>query len=242
MAEKRTFPEYTVRVSPRAKRVTIRVSPGRGVEVVAPRGFDLRRVPALLRGREEWIRKQIRRFRLDAETGAPDREMPDAIELRAVGRSYEVHYLEAGPDTAHVRANGPDRLLVRGGGRNPDSRDQALLAWLKEQGRLHLPPLLRGEAGRAGLAVERIQIRCQRSRWGSCSARGTISLNCNLLFLPRDMARYVLLHELAHTVHLNHSPEYWRFLAGLVERAVDLDRELSGAWRYVPPWVIRAAG
>ena len=81
-------------------------------------------------------------------------------------------------------------------------------------------------------------MRCQRSRWGSCSARGTISLNLALLFQPEDVVRYLLCHELAHTRHMNHSSRFWRLVAECEPRWRELDAALLQGWRNVPQWLV----
>jgi len=81
-----------------------------------------------------------------------------------------------------------------------------------------------------------VLVRSQRSRWGSCSRRRAISLNQKLLFVPPPLVRYVFLHELCHTVHFDHSPAFWAFLAQREPRWKALDEELDMAWRYVPLW------
>ena len=95
-----------------------------------------------------------------------------------------------------------------------DSAARALLqGWLKSAAQERLVPQLLQLAAELKYSVSRVSIRCQRTRWGSCSTRGTVSLNCSLVFLRPDVVRYLFIHELAHTKHMNHSAifgAWWR--------------------------------
>ena len=91
-----------------------------------------------------------------------------------------------------------------------------------------------------GLYNERLilsLIRRQRSRWGSCSTRGTISLNCCLMFQRPQVVRYLMIHELSHTVQMNHSRRFWQTVSRHCPDYRRLDRELLDGWRRVPSWV-----
>jgi predicted metal-dependent hydrolase len=69
------------------------------------------------------------------------------------------------------------------------------------------------EAQELGVAFNRIEIRDQRTRWGSCSSRGTLSFNWRLVLAPLEVAEYVVVHELCHLREPNHSPRFWQFVA-----------------------------
>jgi predicted metal-dependent hydrolase len=84
-----------------------------------------------------------------------------------------------------------------------------------------------------------VAIRCQRTRWGSCSTRGTVSLNCSLVFLRPQVVHYLFVHELAHTKHMNHSSSFWHLVAKLEPEYRSLDRELLAGWRTVPSWIFK---
>ena len=99
-------------------------------------------------------------------------------------------------------------------------------AHLRRLAARELPARLDELARQHGFRVAGVSIRNQRTRWGSCSRSGRISLNWRLLRLPPDIRDYVLLHELAHLRHLNHSTRFWRELARLCPHHAEARRWL----------------
>ncbi len=112
----------------------------------------------------------------------------------------------------------------------------ALRRWLARRARDTLEPWLTALAVDTGLTFKRVTIRSQRTRWGSCSPHGVISLNRKLLFLPRELVRYVLIHELCHTRELNHSARFWSCLRQLEPDTDALHGRMRDAWKSVPGW------
>jgi predicted metal-dependent hydrolase len=86
----------------------------------------------------------------------------------------------------------------------------AIEGHLRQLAARELPPRVLELAARHGLTVRRITVRNQKSRWGSCSRRGTISLNWRLIQTPAFVSDYICLHELVHLKQMNHSPKFWR--------------------------------
>ena len=87
---------------------------------------------------------------------------------------------------------------------------------LAERAKKELPPRVRQYAERMGVTYGRITIRNQRTRWGSCSSKGNLNFNCLLMLTPEEVQDYVIVHELAHRVEMNHSPRFWAIVAAVL--------------------------
>ncbi|MGE0463055.1 MAG: M48 family metallopeptidase [Vicinamibacterales bacterium] len=100
------------------------------------------------------------------------------------------------------------------------------VAALRRRAKEELPRQLLDLAAAQGIGVHRVTVRNQRSRWGSCSRRGSITLNWRLVLVPDFVREYVMLHELMHRRELNHSPRFWRLVAAACPRLVEARRWL----------------
>ena len=80
---------------------------------------------------------------------------------------------------------------------------------LAEAARIDLPARVAHYAPMVGVQYGRITIRSQRTRWGSCSAKGNLNFNCLLMLCPEEVRDYVVIHELCHRIEMNHSPKFW---------------------------------
>jgi predicted metal-dependent hydrolase len=222
---------FAVRVSPRARRLTARVHVGGRVEIVVPVGVNAHAVRDFVQRFTPWINRKVAAMRCFV---APAEAVPPAIEFAFSGEHLAVEW----------RCT-PVRKLEESGGRilvqAPDeSAARALLQrWLKSAADERLTPQLLQLAAELKYSISRVSIRCQRTRWGSCSTRGTVSLNCSLVFLRPAVVRYLFIHELAHTKHMNHSASFWRLVEKLEPDYRRLDRELLAGWRTVPAWVFK---
>jgi hypothetical protein len=98
---------------------------------------------------------------------------------------------------------------------------------LRAKAATELPPQLLALAALHGLTVTRVTIRNQRSRWGSCSARGHITLNFRLMLMPAEVREYILIHELMHLRQANHSRRFWRLVEAACPGFRDAERWLK---------------
>lgn len=221
----------------------LRVLPGHGLVVSVPRRFARRDIPAVVEAHREWAESAL----ADLARRTPAACLvwpPESLALRAVDRQIVVAWDDVdasmGRRAASLRAD--DTLAITVTKDDREGVATAIATVLRAEGRRLLVPRLAEHARRLGLGYARVAVRGQRSVWGSCSSSGTISLNYKLLFLPPEIVDYVLVHELAHTRYLDHSPAFWSFLEGLEPETRRLDQALRLAGSLVPPWLELANG
>jgi predicted metal-dependent hydrolase len=223
---------WLVRTSRRARRLSVRVYPGGRVEVVAPPGASAIVVQRFIGEHRQWIDDRVQAF---AGLVPSDTHLPSMLDLPAIGRRFTIEYLAT---SSRVRVRQQENCLqVSGPLNDKHSIAVALRRWLCEFALATLGERLSFVSDQTGLTYSRLQIRRQRTRWGSCSGSGTISLNVCLLFLPPAVVRYLLVHELCHTKEMNHSVRFWSLVAVHEPEYRALDRALLGGWQQVPWWM-----
>lgn len=227
---------WTVRVSRRAQRLSVRVYPGGRVEVVAPPGASASAVQRFVGAHRQWIDRRIEDLSTSDDLARQVR--PTYVDLAAIARRYAVRYLVEPSARVWLEADEREGVLtLRGAVHDDRAVGAALRDWLMDRALHALGQELAALAERCGFSFARLQVRRQRTRWGSCSASGTISLNVCVLFLEPRVMRYLLIHELAHTRHMNHSKRFWALVESHEPDYKRLDRELMSGWRRAPGWV-----
>jgi predicted metal-dependent hydrolase len=190
---------YTVRRSPRARRVRVRVDPHDGVEVVLPQRAAQREAAAAVAELRPWIERRL------AEAAAARARL--ASPLGTV--PYLGAELRLRPEPARTRVHRRgDELLVPAG----DATGAALERWYRLRARDEIAPRLQAATGRLGRPHTRLTIRNQRTRWGSCSSTGAMSFNWRLMLAPEPVLEYVVWHEACHLIVMDHSRRFWGLL------------------------------
>lgn len=235
-----TLPNFTIRKSPKAKHLRLRVTPEDGLSIVVPRGFDEKKIPAILRRKKDWIAEKLeqaaeRRRYLEP---TPIVHLPEVLPLRAIGRELRIVYQEDDSKSGHWLRAIDGEIVITAATFDRNVVIGKLKEWLRSTVREELFPQVRQVARKKGFELRGLFVKSQRTRWASCSAKRNLSLNTKLLFLPPELVRYVITHELCHTVHMNHSPEFWRLVACHEPTYRTLDSTLRDAWKLVPAWAL----
>ena len=235
----KSLPGYRVRESLKAKHVSLRMTVQDGLEVIIPHGFDQSRIPEILHTKQSWIVKTIERLEeqrqqlsLEASHG-----LPDQLQLRAIDQRWQVEYQPTHSQRVTLTEKDKSRLILRGCTQNEDACKSLLQQWLSHKAYQRLVPWLWSVSQELNLPFNKASVRGQKTLWASCSQQKNISLNYKLLFLPTHLVRYVLIHELCHTIHLNHSAQFWGLVFEKESGYKALDRELRKSSHYVPGWL-----
>lgn len=226
--------EVVIRPNSRARRVTLAVKPTGELVVTAPKWLLVTELEDVVQSKADWARRSIQ----DAiEKRRTEPAVPDVLDLRMLGIRFNLAYLPSQRSTTRLRQTSSNKLTILHPDGDTSSVGSALTLWLRRHVEPSLSMLTRDLADQNGLTVSQITVRSQRTRWGSCSKQGNISLNVRLAFLPPDLVRYVILHELTHLEHLDHSQKFWRALERRVDDFPELKQRLKVADTYVPLWL-----
>lgn len=201
---------YAIRASVRRRTLSLELRPDGSLTVAAPRGMALATIRAFVKSRRAWV--EAKRALLPHH--APSRTIPeDGASLPYLGTELALKLSVAASRRATSRyesnnliIEAPHHAAVR----------PVIEAWYRRAAATHAAARLAHFAPQVGRTHTRLTIRAQRTRWGSCSARGAISLNWRLIQAPPEIFDYVVVHELCHLLVPNHSARFWSEVARIL--------------------------
>ncbi|MBU0656267.1 MAG: M48 family metallopeptidase [Gammaproteobacteria bacterium] len=229
---------FTIRPNPRAKYMRMHLSADKGLVVTQPAGVNAHQLLQWINSQMDWIATHLPKVEaLAQQSPAQTLCVPDSVELPATGETLKIIYTSTADRgiTRSYRAN--DSLLLTGAVGNTEFCCQVLQDWLKDYARYHLGKLLQQATQETGLHYDSYRVKGQTTRWGSCSTRGNINLNYKLMLLPAEWVRYTLIHELCHTVEMNHSRRFWALVEKFVPEYKTVHADMKGAMARLPGWV-----
>jgi predicted metal-dependent hydrolase len=206
-----------VKLSTRARRVSLRVDPASGqVILVQPARASVRAVLEFTSSRRDWIAERLKLLpcRVAFEDGAT---------IPIGGISHTVRFVPG--QRGSVWRDGSE-IFVAGRSEHGPRR---LKDWLKGQAKSIIGPAARAMAAQLDRKVTYIGVRDTSSRWGSCSHTGRLSFSWRLVLAPEYVLTYVIAHEAAHLKHMHHGPAFWRTVESLLAGST-VDAALARDW------------
>ncbi len=232
MAKKKNLPEYILRRTSRRRSVAIMVLPDGTLEVRAPKRVSIGFIETFLHERLEWI-KQKQKER-ETRPQLPKRTWLDG----------DVFYINGVPHTLVVKESSRISVEVADGElilfqTDPTNATRArhnLMQWYKDQALHDFKPRLARLANAMEEKVPNLEITNAKQRWGSCQAKKRmVRLSVRLLMAPKDVQDYVIVHELAHLKHMDHSRDFWNRVATFCRHYKAMEEKLSHnaqLWRF----------
>ena len=194
-----TLPEIQITHHARATRLRLRVEPTQ-IRLTVPKYCTQKQIQHFLNESEQWMRETW--LKQQEKIGQFDRNLPTELQLFNLEQPIQIDYVTQ--KQSYLWNADQQKLLVSD--RQPE---QYLKAFVIAYAKLHLPLYLSQLSRETGLKYAQCSIRQPKTRWGSCSAKHDIMLNSGLVLFASEITCYVAIHELAHTVHFDHSPKFW---------------------------------
>ena len=190
--------EFEIRSSEKARSLRLKINARHGLVVTAPQGLERGRVMQLVSSKVDWIAGRLAGFQAIRHLVSNELPVrPQAFNLPALAESWRVEYKETRSRTVGARIDQPGRIVVLGAVDDVERCQAALRRWLARHAKDVLPSWLSNLSQQSKLRYTDLAIKNQRTRWGSCTSRGRITLNCKLLISAsrsgglRDGARAV---------------------------------------------------
>jgi len=218
--------------SNRARYLRLKLSHTGNLSVVVPKGVPLNKVKGFVASQAAWIESNIKQL----NPSISDTARLEQLDLAYLGEHWDLEYFPE-PASQKIMLNPAEQHhSLQCSGRVDDIAllHKALGLWLKCKAEQVIPQRLARLAELHGFHFNRVTIRGQKTRWGSCSAKKNINLNYKLLFLEEPVVDYILIHELCHTIEMNHSKRFWDLVADCDENYREHDKQLNTLARTLP--------
>lgn len=208
---------YSIRRSQRAAKVRIVVKPGE-IEVVAPIKAAETKIHLFVQAQQQWIIQAL--AKMTAKTQAHDSLAParysQGVNIPYRGQLFNMAVRPS--QLKRIKIEFANEFIVYVPETMPmndhsDNIRSALISWIKKQAKTQVEQLVAQHAHKNRLSPRSINIKTQKSRWGSCGIHNDININWLLLLAPTEVLEYVVVHELCHIRVKNHSRQFWALVA-----------------------------
>ncbi len=211
--------DYTIRRSPRRKKLTITVERDRSVVVHAPDSTPEETIRKVMESKRRWIYEKTKHAqKYQEQPHPPGKEFVNGESMLYLGQYYQIEVISS--DSTEIRFG--RRLLVPAC--SAGERNQILRKWYIDQAKARILPKVEYISAILGVDFASAKIVDNRYRWGSCTVKNNVNLNWKLIKAPMFVIDYVIVHELAHLIEANHTPRFWNIVrthAARMEEARD---------------------
>ncbi|MDY6834089.1 MAG: SprT family zinc-dependent metalloprotease [Chloroflexota bacterium] len=198
---------YTLRRSTRAKRFRLEFWPDSGLMIVVPHTLKERIIEEVLQQHQIWIKDKIAQIKCQPpqDTSTP---LTAGTQIPFLGKRLTLTIKESTSEYTRIYKTNNSIVVTMQKDRGSGLRD-ILLTWFKEEARRMLTDRAQKLSSAHHISYHRISIRDQKTRWASCSRKHNLNFNWRLVMAPLEIIDYVVLHELAHLIEMNHSDRFW---------------------------------
>ena len=214
---------YTIKRSAKRKKLTITVERDRSVVVHAPESTPKETIREIVESKRQWIyEKKKHAQKYQEQLHPPGKEFVNGESTLYLGREYQIEVIST--DSMEIRFE--QRFLIPAS--QAGKRRRVLRSWYIDRAKERILPKVKSIASILGVAFVSARIVDNRFRWGSCTVKNNVNLNWRLIKAPMFVIDYVIVHELAHLIEANHTPQFWNIVrthAPTMEKARDWLRD-----------------
>lgn len=206
--------DYTLKYSLKSRYMRLQINEEKGLEVIVPRGIEKREAEDFIIRKGDWILKHLNAKK---EKGGVRYLGNDIKIVQSFDLFIPKHKLSFREGVLHITS--------------PESSEDEIKiiyeAWIKHLGKKYIPARVGQLAHKYCFNFNKVIIRGQKTRWGSCSARKNLSFNYKLMQYREDVIDYVIIHELCHIKEMNHSKRFWALVGEILPEYKSLKKELK---------------
>ncbi|MDY0255266.1 MAG: SprT family zinc-dependent metalloprotease [Tenuifilaceae bacterium] len=217
--------DILLRHNPRAKRLSLSVHPQKGVRVTIPTFLPVATAQQFVEQKRNWI--------IEKQNQLAQRSANNIIESGFKTRHHELLLIPSEVNDTNVTIlNGKVTVAYPYQQSISSNEVQSTVRTVIEQlyrkeSLSYLPQRVNALAQQFGFSYNTLRVKNIKSRWGSCSSTNNINLSIYLMKLPDELIDYIILHELTHTVHKNHGPNFWKHLNRITGNAKGLNQRMK---------------
>lgn len=200
---------YVLKRSVIARNIRFEIRQGEGLSIVIPRAYPAERLPLIIGKKQKWILSRLSRLEEHMATQSTGEKRTGDI-IPFIGRSLKLSLTAGNTESTTIMLQGENLFVTF----HPETEriDSLIRSWYRTQAEHYIRARVQELSTICGVSCKKVTIRSQRTRWGSCSQKGNLSLNWKVIIAPPEVIDYVILHELLHMKEMNHSKRFWKLV------------------------------